>query len=114
MPERGGEGARRADGGPRADRAQQFMPFAALRGYYDLVRERERVVEPRHELTDEQAAALSRRMLRVRKGQMVAVTHYAGDAYVTTRGLCTAVDLTFRSITVVKERILFDDIVDVR
>lgn len=29
---------------PRADRAQQFMPFAALKGYYDLIRERERVV----------------------------------------------------------------------
>ena len=28
---------------PRADRAQQFMPFAALKGYYDLIRERERV-----------------------------------------------------------------------
>ena len=30
---------------PRADRAQQFMPFAALKGYYDLIRERERVAE---------------------------------------------------------------------
>ena len=30
---------------PRADRAQQFMPFAALKGYYDLIRERERVVD---------------------------------------------------------------------
>ena len=40
---------------PRADRAQQFMPFAALKGYYDLIRERERVAEPKRELTDEQA-----------------------------------------------------------
>ena len=38
---------------PRADRAQQFMPFAALKGYYDLIRERERVAEPKRELTDE-------------------------------------------------------------
>ena len=41
---------------PRADRAQQFMPFAALKGYYDLIRERERVAEPKRELTDEQKA----------------------------------------------------------
>ena len=47
---------------PRADRAQQFMPFAALKGYYDLIRERERVVEPKRELTDEQALELSRKL----------------------------------------------------
>lgn len=103
------------EAGDRADRAQQFMPFAALRGYYDLVRERERerVVEPRHDLTDEQALALSRKMLRLRRGEMVAVTHYVDGAYVTTRGVCTDVDLTFRSVTVVKERIFFDDITEV-
>ena len=27
-----------------SDRAGQFMPFAALRGFYDIIRERERVV----------------------------------------------------------------------
>ena len=44
---------------PRADRAAQFMPFAALRGYYDLLRTKERVPEPRHELTEEEARELS-------------------------------------------------------
>ena len=45
---------------PRADRAQQFMPFAALKGYYDLIRERERVAEPKRELTDEQKETVRR------------------------------------------------------
>ena len=45
---------------PRADRAQQFMPFAALKGYYDLIRERERVAEPKRELTDEQKEKVRR------------------------------------------------------
>lgn len=34
--------ARGAGAGRHADRAAQFMPFAALTGYYDLIRERER------------------------------------------------------------------------
>ena len=46
-------------GRPRADRAQQFMPFAALAGYYQMIREMQRVVEERHELTDEEAAELA-------------------------------------------------------
>ena len=34
-------------------------PFAALTGYYDLVRERERVTEPRREPSEEESARIS-------------------------------------------------------
>lgn len=94
----------------RADRAQQFMPFAALKGYYELVRERERVVEPRREQTEEDAERLSRTLAQVRKRSMVAVTHYDEGAYVITRGLVADIDTAFRTITIVKRRIAFEDI----
>ena len=81
-----------------ADRAAQFMPFAALTGYYDLVRAQERVSEPRHEL----------------KGQLVRVTHYERDAYVTTEGIVTGMDPVARELTIVRRRIRFDDIWGVR
>ena len=42
-----------------ADRARQFMPFASLRGYYDFIREQERVKEPRRELSEDDAQELS-------------------------------------------------------
>ena len=38
----------------RADRARQFMPFAALTGYYEIIKERERVAVPRRELSEEE------------------------------------------------------------
>ena len=72
---------------PRADRAQQFMPFAALKGYYDLIRERERVAEPKRELTDEQALELSRKLSQLKRREMACIVHYDGEAYVTARGL---------------------------
>jgi len=100
-----------ADG--RADRAQQFTPFAALRGYYDLVRERERIVEPRRTLAEDEAAVLSRRLLQVRRNTMVTVTHYDRDAYVTTTGMITGIDTTFRTLTIVDTTIPFDDIIAV-
>ena len=67
---------------PRADRAQQFMPFAALKGYYDLIRERERVVESKRELTDEQALELSQRLAGLERREMASIVHYDGEAYV--------------------------------
>lgn len=97
-----------------ADRAAQFMPFAALTGYYDLVRERERVVEPRREPSEEEAARISAELAAVRKGQLVRVTHYERDAYVTTEGVVTRVDPVGRELTVVRRRIRFDDVWSVR
>ena len=93
-----------------ADRAAQFMPFAALTGYYDLVRERERVTEPRREPSEEEAARISTELAAVRRGQLVRVTHYDRDAYVTTEGIVTRVDPVAHELTVVQRRISFDDI----
>ena len=44
-----------ANGTVRAGRAAQFMPFAALTGYYELVRKQEITAEPKCELTEEKA-----------------------------------------------------------
>ena len=100
----------RAGGGKRADRAQQFMPFAALRGYYDLIRERERVAEPKRELTDEEALELSHKLEQVERREMASVVYYDGEAYVTVCGLVSDIDEAGRILTVVRTRIPFDDI----
>ncbi len=97
-----------------ADRAQQFMPFSALTGYYELVEARARTREPFHELTEDEAAALDRRMARVARGAMVDITYYDRDAYVRRRGMVSRIDEVERAIWVVKERIPFDMIRDIR
>ena len=69
------------------------MPFAALTGYYDLVREQERIVEPRHELTEEEAVALSRAIMQTKKGDLVRVTYYDRDGYVARTGIVSDIEL---------------------
>ena len=99
-----------ASGHPRADRAAQFMPFAALRGYYELIRQQQRIPEAKHELTDEEALALSQTVYRVRRGQGVRVVYYDEDAYVTLTGCVSRIDLVERELMVVKTKIALDDI----
>jgi hypothetical protein len=106
-PFRAMAGSRRAS---RVDRAAQFMPFAALRGYYDLCRERERVVEPKHELTEEEAEALSASLSHLRRREMASVTYYEGDGYVTVRGMVSDIDEAGRVLTIVRTHIPLDDI----
>ena len=67
----------------------------------------------REAITEDEAAALSRRLLQVRRNTMVTVTHYDRDAYVTTTGMITGIDTTFRTLTIVDTTIPFDDIIAV-
>lgn len=96
-----------------ADRARQFIPFMALKGYYDLCREKERVVEPRHILTEEEALALSQVTAQLSKGDMVKVTYYDKDAYVTRQGVISEVVPALRFLRLVRQRIDFEDILRV-
>ena len=51
----------------RQDRARQFMPFAALRGYYDKIREQQRIKEPKRELSETEAERLSYKLNQLKK-----------------------------------------------
>ena len=93
-------------------RAKQFMPFAALRGYYAMVLAKNRVVEPRRELIGDAAERLSRKLALVKKGMMITVRFYRTDSYDTITGLVTRIDPDYRYITIVKTKIPFDDIAD--
>ena len=101
-------------GRPDPRRAKQFMPFAALRGYYELIRRKERVPEERRELTEEACEKLSRVLAAARKGDMLRVTHYDRDAYVTTTGVLTRLDPVAQTLTIVKGTIRFSDLLAVR
>lgn len=68
------------------------MPFAALRGYYDLIRERERVVEPKRALSEEDELALSRAFARLERRRMARVVYHDGEGYVTLHGMVTDID----------------------
>ena len=95
------------------DRARQFMPFMALKGYFDLCREKERHPAPRHTLTDEEALELSQIIARTRKGDMATVTYYDTDAYVTRQGIVSEVVPELRYIRIVRQAIPFDDILSI-
>ena len=96
-----------------SDRAGQFMPFAALKGFYDLIREKEKIIVPKHELAEDKAEELSEKMNSVKIGMMINIVYYSDGEYISIKGIVTKIDITFRKITVVKTEISFDDIWDI-
>ena len=95
------------------ERAKQFAPFAALRGYYDLIRERERVIVDKIEFPEDMTEIISRKLGQVEKGMMVEIIHYADGEYISTKGIVSEFDTIGHSLTIVKTKILFDDIFDI-
>lgn len=102
--------SRAKSGQAGAGRAAQFMPFAALTGYYELARAQERVAEPRHEPTEEEALELSRTVMRVRPGDLIRITFYREDGYMTRAGTVVAVEPAMRWLRLDGLTIPFDDI----
>ena len=64
-----------------ADRAMQFAPFAALKGYYEAVRIQERITEPKKELSEDEAEAISNTLNKLQVGTTVKIRYYDVDAY---------------------------------
>lgn len=97
----------------KENRAKQFMPFNALRGYYDLIKEKQRIKTDKKELSQDKADMLSYKMNNLQKGMMVKIVYYNIDHYDTIEGLVSKIDSTYKTITIVKTKINIDDIYDI-
>ena len=97
----------------KSDRAKQFMPFASLKGYYDMVRAQEKIIGAKKELSEYRASLLSKKLNLIKKGIIIKIVYYKDDGYIKTEGMVSHIDYTMRYLTVIKEKIPFDDIYDV-
>ena len=96
----------------REDRAKQFMPFAALRGYEDVLREREKIVVEKIELSEERKAELDLKLRQVQRNDMVIVVYFREDEYLKVTGMVSRIDTDARILKVVNTKISFDDLYD--
>lgn len=97
----------------RADRAKQFLPFNALKGYYDLIRAKEVIVEDKKELSEEDIKDLQFRLSQIKKGDVVKIKYYQSNAYTLIEGMVGKIDTIYHTITIVKKTINFDDIISI-
>lgn len=97
----------------REDRAKQFMPFAALKGYPEALRKKEKVVVPKAEVSEEYAVILDRKLRQVKKNDIITVIYFYNNEYLKKTGMVSRIDETARVLKVVNTKIVFDDIYDI-
>ena len=84
------------------DRAMQFAPFAALKGYYESIRKQERLTEPRKELSEDEAVSVSNILTKLKTGTTVKIRFYDIDAYISIDGVVTEVNFPYRRLKVIR------------
>ena len=99
---------------PRADRASQFMPFAALKGFEEALREKERIEVEKVLLSEETLEYLDYQLSLLKVGDMVTVIYFEKGAYFSRTGLISKIKKDARYLTVVTTDICFDDIREIR
>lgn len=97
----------------REDRAKQFMPFAALKGYPEALAKKEKVVVPKAEISEEYAQMLDQKLRRVAKNDIITVVYFCNGEYLKKTGMVSRIDKTARVLKIVNTKILFDDIYDI-
>ena len=97
----------------REDRAKQFMPFAALKGYPEALEKKEKIVVPKAEITEEYAQMLDQKLRKVTKNDIITVVYFSDGEYLKKTGMVSRIDETARVLKVVNTKILFDDIFDI-
>lgn len=97
----------------REDRAKQFMPFAALKGYEEALRQQEKIKVSKRAVSEEYAENLDRKLRVVQQKDMVEVTYYSHGEYHKIKGIVTKLNTTVGTLTVVDTKIPFEDLYDI-
>ncbi|MCQ2551583.1 MAG: hypothetical protein MJ146_05295 [Clostridia bacterium] len=91
------------------NRAKQFAPFAALKGYEEeLYKEEKKLTyEDRREISEDMAMAINDRLSSLQVGEMVEIEHYFKGRYVKTKGVVEEIS---NYVKVAGKKIRFVDI----
>ena len=88
----------------KSDRARQFLPFDALKGLQEALREKEIEIEQeeKKELSEEQCEVISNLLNKVERGTILSIIHYKNRRYISYQGTVVKIDC-------VRKKIIFKD-----
>ena len=98
---------------PREERAKQFMPFAALKGYPEALRKKEKIIVPKIELSEDASEELDRKLRQVCKPDIITVVYFNKGEYLKQTGIVSRIDASAQVLKIVNTKIRFDDILNI-
>ena len=97
----------------KEERARQFLPFDALKGFKKAIKDKERVIVKKKELAEDAIESLNEKLNNLRIGIIISVINYENGQYIKTTGVLSKIDLINQYISVIMEKIYFSNIYDI-
>lgn len=88
------------------------MPFDALKGFREAVGEKEQIIVPERDLSEEKKEELDWKLRQIQKRDIVTVEYFMGREYVQVTGMVTRIDDVSRTLEIGNTRIAFVNISD--
>lgn len=96
------------------DRARQFLPFDALKGFRESLEKIEFLVENKKTLSCDSEEELNSKFLSLDIGNYVFVKYYYQFEYVEAYGIIKKIDTIYKNLYLSNSKISFDDIIDIK
>lgn len=97
----------------QADRAKQFMPFAALKGLPEALAKKEKIFVPKRELSEEYREELDQKFRQIQHKDIVTVVYYHDNSSVQITGIVSKINTSAGYIQIVNTKIAFDTITEI-
>ena len=99
----------------REQRAKQFMPFDAMKGLQEALRDREErhTRVERHDISEEDQEENSIVLSKLINGMRVEINYYCHFHDVVRSGTVTGISYAYRFLKMEEEKIFFDDIYNI-
>ena len=98
----------------RASRAQIFQSFDALKGFREILKEKERIIVPKKILSEDDLAELDCKVHQIKVGMMVKVTYYDNNQYIQIEGKVSKINLDTKMIQIVKTKLDLKNVIDIK
>lgn len=96
------------------ERARQFLPFDALKGFKESLEKTERLLENKKTLAIDSEEELNNKFLTLSVGSRVLVKFYYQFEYIEAYGTVKKIDTIYKNLYLSNSKISFDDIIDIK
>ena len=94
-------------------RAKQFLPFDALKGFYDAIKEESVERKDKKTLSEDMFLKLNKKLNSIKKGDQVLIKYYLDLDYIETSGTIKKIDKIYKKIYLLNSVIDIEDIIDI-
>ena len=95
-------------------RAKQFLPFDALKGFYDAIGYENIIKRDKKTLSEDMLMNLDKKINNLKKGDDVLIKYYSNFDYIETSGIIKKIDKVYKRIYLLNSVIDIEDVIDIK